>query len=80
MVKPGEFITTRLGVGLVLNNYYGDPDVFMGNKHIIVGDVIYPGVLRKQIEIRGYIPQQATSLDMQEIVKGIFEEVYTDEN
>lgn len=76
MVKTGEFIHTRYGIGLVTNRYYGNPDDFLGQSAVPVGDIVYPDRMIKQVEIYGYTPQLATSLDMQEIVKGIFEKVY----
>lgn len=77
MVKPGEFIHTKIGVGLVLNSYYGSPNDFFGKEDVPVGDIVYPDRMIKQIEISGYIPEDNIfQEDYHSIIKGVFEEIY----
>lgn len=75
MVKPGDFVMTRYGVGLVYNEYIGNPDVFFG-KEVKVGDIVYPDRITRQIEISGYLPAKTWREDYTDIIKGIFEEIY----
>jgi hypothetical protein len=49
-LKPGDFVSTGFGYGLVLNKYTGDPELFYGNK-VAVCDIIYNDALILNFEI-----------------------------
>lgn len=74
--KPGDFLPTRDGYGLILNQYKGDPKVFFG-KTPIVGDVLHPILKRatKGMELSGFVntKQSIPSKDMQKLIVAVFE-------